>query len=172
LSREESLSYHTCCSTGSRFSGLIRRTGPFIASYDTKGWHHAEDETEVLCQSMIKVIYIPFPAQKSWVPSIGLILFIGNGDMFKWVKYSLAGRKCNQTINLTNSAKFWWRVLSCKSCYCNLASESEPKKYRWKRTLCWPLVRLNKDLKNLRGIRTPGDSISENSSVFFFLCET
>jgi hypothetical protein len=59
------------------------------------------------------------------------------------VKYSPAGRKCNQPINLTNSAKFGWRVLSIKCCYCNLASEAS-QKHCIKRTLCWPLVRLIK----------------------------
>jgi hypothetical protein len=105
-------------------------TPHFFASYDT---HRdcIDDETKVLCQSTLA-------AQKSRLPSIGLILqpFIGNGDMSIWVKYYQAGRKCNQPINLTNSAKFWWRVLSCKNCYCNWRAKAKEVKNSWAGRTC------------------------------------
>ena len=88
-------------------------------------WHGKDDLDPLPCSNVIGLILQPL---------------IGNGDVSIWVKYSLAGRyKCNQPINLTNSAKFWWMVLSCKS-----AEQKRQEKNRKKRTSCWPLVRLNK----------------------------
>jgi hypothetical protein len=158
-----------------RFSGLIQRNAPFIHLYDTPdlgmsscwGWDwgplskqvwHVKDELDSPpCSRVLST--------KQW-PNFTALDFIGNGDMSFWVMYSLARRNlnCNQSINSTNSAKFWRRDLSCKSCYCNFARRKNRREW----TACWSLVRPNlhnnrkKNLENFK--RCPLTILNQCSS--------